>query len=241
MTSTHPDPHAPPTGHPALAGWAPRPHLPGHLERPEADDGLVHLAGILLAALAALLLATAAAVVGLAAYGLITWRRTRWWPPVLLGVAAGVVTIAVLGGPGPALHQHLTALRELTEPHTSGLGQVAAHRWSVWLCQNLTLSGGNTCPSGNRIGLSRGWADIYGQSLPDQYFDFSDQGDGKYLVQIQIDAGGLITEVDEDDNLGYALFDIFTQNGAKVIDILERGRGESHLDLNKVLVFGVAE
>jgi hypothetical protein len=108
---------------------------------------------------------------------------------------------------------------------------------------DCTLNG-NASPTGNRIGLSRGWADIYGQSLPDQYFDFSGQGDGMYLAQVEIDAGGLITEGNEDDNFGYVLFGISNYNGqtgASVIDIVERGRGRSHLDPDRVLLSGIAE
>jgi hypothetical protein len=132
-----PDPHGPTTGHHPLAGWAHRPGIRG--DHPDGDDSLVHIAGWILAAIAAVLLATAAAAIGLAAYGLITWRRTRWWPPILLGIALGVVAVATLGGPGPTVHQHLTALRELTGPHAHGLGQLAAHRWPVWVLTQLPL------------------------------------------------------------------------------------------------------
>jgi hypothetical protein len=134
------NPYAPPTGQPPLAGSWTRPLRP---VRPEpgdgTDDGLVHLAGMILAGLAALFVATGAAAVGLAAYGIITWRRARWWAPILVGFALAFLVVVVLGGPGPALHQHLTALRELTEPHSHGLGQIAAQRWPVWLLTQLPL------------------------------------------------------------------------------------------------------
>lgn len=131
------DPDAPPTGPRPLTGWA-RP-----TGRPDAAgpgvDGLVNLAGIVLAALAVLLLATTAALAGLAAYGLITWRRTRWWPPVLAGLAAGLLATAALGGPGPALHHHLLAARELTAPHPGGFADLIAMRAAAWLWAQLPL------------------------------------------------------------------------------------------------------
>ena len=76
-----PEPQGPTPGPHLAGGWL-RP-LPGggrHDDRPD-DEGLVHLAGLGLTALAVLTLATAAALIALATYGLITWRRTRWWPP----------------------------------------------------------------------------------------------------------------------------------------------------------------
>ena len=137
--SYDPNPHAPTAGpHPA-GGWI-RPLHPGgcHGDGP-GDDGLVHLAGLILTALAVLTLATGAALIGLAAYGLVTWRRTRWWPSVLLGLAAGLVAIGILGGPAGALHHHLTALRELAGPHPDGLGALIAQRLPVWLFWQLPL------------------------------------------------------------------------------------------------------
>jgi hypothetical protein len=131
------DPGAPPTiPHPSVG----RLH---HAARPDAhhgDDGLVHLVGIILAGLALLLLvATGAALIGVAAYGLLTWRRTRWWPPILLGLAGALAAIALLGGPAPAIHHDLTALRELTQSHPHGLGQLLAQRWPVWILTQLPL------------------------------------------------------------------------------------------------------
>ncbi|MDQ1567742.1 MAG: hypothetical protein QOF96_2622 [Actinomycetota bacterium] len=132
--------HAPPVGQSAV-GWA---HVLHPAARPDApgsgDDGLVHLAGIILAAVATLLLATTAAVVGLAAYGIITWRRTRWWPPAVAGGLLAVVAVGALGGPGPALHHHLLAARELAAPHPGGLADLVLRRWSPWAAAQVPLS-----------------------------------------------------------------------------------------------------
>jgi hypothetical protein len=121
------------------AGWIRPLHGGGHPPDAPGDDGLVHLAGIVLGALAVVTLATGAALVGLAAYGLITWRRTRWWPPVLLGLAAAMVAIAAVGGPGQAIHHHLTAVREVTGPHPAGLAALIAQRLPAWLFWQLPL------------------------------------------------------------------------------------------------------
>ena len=86
------------------------------------------------------MLATTAAVAGLAAYGLVTWRRSRWWPPALLGLIGGLLAVAALGGPGPALHHHLLAVRDLTGPHPGGLAGLLGRRWAAWLGAQLPLS-----------------------------------------------------------------------------------------------------
>src|SRR5437879_1792941 len=70
---------------------------------------------MILAALAALLLATTAAPPGLAA-------------------------TAALGGPGPALHHHLLAARELTGPHPGGLADLISRRWAAWAAAQVPLS-----------------------------------------------------------------------------------------------------
>ncbi|HEV7535119.1 MAG TPA: hypothetical protein VGP90_05755, partial [Acidimicrobiia bacterium] len=136
--SIDPNPHAAPTGPGPLAGWVRptgRPDAPG-----DGDDGLVHLAGLVLAALAALVLATTAAGVGAAAYGLLTWRRTRWWPPVLAGALLAVLSVAALGGPDPAIRHHLLAVRELTRPHPGGVAHLVARRWAAWIAAQLPLA-----------------------------------------------------------------------------------------------------
>ena len=142
MSYQQPNPAAPATHPPTTAGWARPLHAGGRHDGPPGggDDALINLAGVVLAVLAGFVLATAVAVTAVAAYGLITWRRTRWWPPVLLGVVLALVAVAVLGGPGPALDHHLLAARELTAPHPGDLAALLGRRWAAWLSAQLALS-----------------------------------------------------------------------------------------------------
>jgi hypothetical protein len=105
------NPHAPTAGQPSVADRT-RP-VTGAVRpdgQPGGDDALINLAGVVLAALAVLTLATSAAFVAVVAYGFITWRRTRWWLPILLGLTGALVAVAALGGPAPALDHHLPPL-----------------------------------------------------------------------------------------------------------------------------------
>src|SRR5438270_921144 len=52
----------------------------------------------------------------------------------------GSVAVALLGGPGPAVHHHLLAARELAAPHPGGVADLVVRRWAVWAVAQLPLS-----------------------------------------------------------------------------------------------------
>lgn len=87
---------------------------------------------------------------------------------------------------------------------------------------------------GTRIGLSTGWADIYGAGLPDNYVDLGTNLDGRYLLRFVADSDDTITETNERDNVGYAYIRI---EGLSV-ELLERGRGRDPWDRDKAVLVG---
>ena len=97
---------------------------------------------------------------------------------------------------------------------------------------------GFTNPTSNRmrIGLSRGWADIYTAELSDNYANFGLLNeDGIYLVRVTSDPDDLIQETSERDNYAYSLIEIA---GDKIV-VRERGRGLGPWDERKVLTNGL--
>lgn len=50
------------------------------------------------------------------------------------------------------------------------------------------------------MGLSVGWGDTYGSTLPDQYVDISSVGPGRYRLLLTADAGSWFTESNESNN-----------------------------------------
>ncbi len=72
---------------------------------------------------------------------------------------------------------------------------------------------------GNTIqGMSVGWGDTYGSSLPGQEIDFTDNADGIYSLKIIIDPNKVIVESDENDNESCALLDIRKPSTVRVLD-----------------------
>ncbi len=86
-------------------------------------------------------------------------------------------------------------------------------------------------PSGTLMGISPGWADLYGWSMDGNYIEFGDNGDGLYVVRAIADEAGHVLETDETDNTSYAYLKI---EGTK-IRVLERGFGTSPWDPRKQL------
>ena len=81
------------------------------------------------------------------------------------------------------------------------------------------------------IGLSKGWADVYYYSLPGNYIEFGENGDGVYVVRVKANASDAILESTPRDNYSYALIRV---TGSE-IEVLERGYGKSPWDPRKVL------
>jgi hypothetical protein len=86
-----------------------------------------------------------------------------------------------------------------------------------------------------RIGLSRGWADIYTAELSDNYADFGLNPDGLYLVRVWADPDDHIAETNERDNLAYSLIRI---EGDRV-RLLERGTGAGPWDKRSKVIRGL--
>ena len=82
------------------------------------------------------------------------------------------------------------------------------------------------------MGITAGWGDFYRWQRPGQFVDFSGQPDGTYVVRATVDVLDNVRETDDTDNASYALLSI----EGNEVTILERGRGSSHLDPDKVVV-----
>ena len=54
-----------------------------------------------------------------------------------------------------------------------------------------------------KMGLSRGWGDIYHYSLPDQYIDVTGLTAGRYRLRATADADGRFLEANESNNLAW--------------------------------------
>lgn len=93
--------------------------------------------------------------------------------------------------------------------------------------QEPQFSSSGNCSS--RLGLSTGWGDVYRWQRPGQYVEFSDHGDGLYLVQSIVDLNGWVKESDETDNVAYALIEV----AGDEVTIVERGQGRSPWDEDK--------
>ena len=98
-------------------------------------------------------------------------------------------------------------LRDVTAG--SGVGNVRASGDKISFClldidHFATLPGSpasshyDSC--GQTQGVSVGWADIYDQSLPDQWIDVTDVPDGTYWLEVVSDPENRLTESDETNN-----------------------------------------
>ena len=64
--------------------------------------------------------------------------------------------------------------------------------------------------------------------------EFAGNGDGSYVVRATVDRANHILESNETDNTSYTLIRVVGRN----VDIIERGRGLSPWDTNKVVYRG---
>jgi hypothetical protein len=95
---------------------------------------------------------------------------------------------------------------------------------------------GSTCfgldgPVGTRMGLTKGWGDVYKYSYEGNYVDFGANPDGLYIVRYAADPGNVISETVEDDNFAYAYIRVTGDD----IEVLERGYGVSPWDPYKTV------
>ena len=107
------------------------------------------------------------------------------------------------------------------------------------LTQDCEAMGPKHVPSGQemRLGIGRGWADVYLYSYERSYVDLGDGGDGLFVVGVGTnldsdDAGYSIAESDARDNQSYALVRV---SGDRV-ELLERGYGSDPWDPAKVVI-----
>jgi hypothetical protein len=82
------------------------------------------------------------------------------------------------------------------------------------------------------MGFTAGWGDVYGWYRPGNYVEQGTNTDGYYLVRAVADQAGNVLEASEGNNVSYALIEIAGQE----IRLLERGRGTSPWDANKVVI-----
>lgn len=58
------------------------------------------------------------------------------------------------------------------------------------------------------VGISAGWKDVYGYSLPDQFVEISGVEDGFYLLELRIDPDDVFAESNETNNVTCALIEL---------------------------------
>ena len=86
-------------------------------------------------------------------------------------------------------------------------------------------------PGEASLGLNVGWGDVYRWQRPGQYVDFSNDGDGYYVLRVTVNAHHQALVVHPDRNLGYAYIHVV---GSRVT-VLERGQGSSPWDPAKTV------
>jgi hypothetical protein len=86
-------------------------------------------------------------------------------------------------------------------------------------------------PGTASMGLNVGWGDVYRWQRPGQYVDFSNDGDGYYLLDVTVNAHQQALVVHPHANVGYAYIHVV---GSRVT-VLERGQGRSPWDPAKTV------
>ena len=103
-------------------------------------------------------------------------------------------------------------------------GDTAMNSWKLFF-HGRAQSSRSSCESLTEgyMGLTSGWTDVYEWSTPGNYVEFSDGGDGYYVVRASVDSANTILETREDDNVSYSYVKV---TGTEV-RLLERGYGFS--------------
>lgn len=109
-------------------------------------------------------------------------------------------------------------------------------RWTSFDQDPRTWTASHCQPPHNppRMGISKGWRDIYFSVVHGNYVGFPVGGDGTpvpglYVVQVLLDPKDFLVETDEHDNAGYAYIEV-TESDVRV---LERGQGLDPWDPRK--------
>jgi hypothetical protein len=100
-------------------------------------------------------------------------------------------------------------IRQLTP--NNGVGKVVRTGKKVSFCltdsdqfdktlPNASANGNYYSCSARRQGISVGWADVYGQSLPDQWVDITKLKAGKYWLEVAVDPDNRVLESNETNN-----------------------------------------
>jgi hypothetical protein len=94
-----------------------------------------------------------------------------------------------------------------------------------------------------RMRQTPGWTDIYDESTPGNYVDFSDDSgaplpSGRYVIRTTVDPENHALEQSDTDNVGYTYIDVATREPitASTVTILERGRGLDPWDPDKTVL-----
>jgi hypothetical protein len=98
---------------------------------------------------------------------------------------------------------------------------------------NTAGSAGNCAEGTNRrLGLSRGWGDVYRWQRPGNYVEFGDNPDGEYVVRAHANPLGHVLESSDEDNVAYAHIRV---TGDDIV-VLEQGRGLHPWDDEKIVL-----
>jgi hypothetical protein len=70
------------------------------------------------------------------------------------------------------------------------------------------------------MGLSTGWGDRYGASLPDQYIDVTELEDGKYRLRATADASNWFKESNDKNNKTWVDLTLIHRDGEVAAEAL---------------------
>jgi hypothetical protein len=74
-----------------------------------------------------------------------------------------------------------------------------------------------------RMGMSLGWADVYGFALPGQSIDITDLPDGHYRLWAEVDAEGRFVEANRTNNVTWIDFELITRDGRRFAGLTDVG------------------